>query len=342
MAELTLYLPGLIGPFLRFPDEPLASLPALYRLLIHAKRRRITARSYTHRLAELFDLSNDKPLPAAAITRLVDETSRPEGYWLRADPIYLELKDTDYVVHSGERLALSQQDALILASIIQPLFQEHSLQLEVPHPGRWYVRLNKACNTIFHPIDCVNGITPGDYYPQGEQGRIFRSLFEDIQSVLEESELNQQRQEQGKQSINGVWFWGAGILPDVLIRQWSRVYNDDPLVKGLCLLSATEDKNLDEYDKLMQEIQPGEKVLLIDSRLDGLEKHQRYYDWQQQLQLLEELYLDRFLPALRHTAVQSITLIDNHYSFQLHASDLYKLWRRWTPLPSFFKKLSLS
>lgn len=64
----------------------------------------------------------------------------------------------------------------------------------------------------FPPHDVI-GKPIKDILPQGEGAELLRELIEESRSILEGSEINQERKRQGKNPANMIWLWGQGRAP---------------------------------------------------------------------------------------------------------------------------------
>ncbi|HKX55639.1 MAG TPA: hypothetical protein VJN01_06040, partial [Xanthomonadales bacterium] len=86
--------------------------------------------------------------------------------------------------------------------------------------------------------DDALGADISDCMPEGEAGRRWKRLANEIQMSLHASATNEQRRQRGEPLINGVWFWGGGQLPERLAScTFQRVYSIDPVSSGLARLN---------------------------------------------------------------------------------------------------------
>ena len=133
MRTLTLLIPGLFGPPKGLSEDTVPELPALEVLLAKAKRQRIASVGFCTQLCDLFgyDKNPDQDLPVGAITRLIDDDDKPEGIWMRADPVHLSAGRDGVMLMESSVFSLSQHDAIVLAATLQPLIEEQGWQLEM-------------------------------------------------------------------------------------------------------------------------------------------------------------------------------------------------------------------
>ncbi len=326
--NLSLYLPGLLG----FSREALHEPPlarALTRILTHASRVPVDGVSYCRQLARLFDckVAEDGDMPAAAITRLIDDNQRPQGPWLRADPVHLSADAHGVSLLDVGRLQLEQHEALALGAVLQDLFSAHDYLFEVPVAERWYLGLPQGSSIRTREIHEVRGRSILTQMPDGRDAAHWRQLLNEVQMRLNDCDINQQRQAAGKLPVNSVWFWGSGELPDILARRWSRVYADDVLVQGLCMLSGTVCQPVDAF--LAGGEAPGER----GEDLVILETASRYRDYQHAeawLDFIEILDRDWFEPIMRllmANRIERLNILTDTAQFTFHRIHLLRFWR---------------
>lgn len=337
--RLSLYIPGLGGPGVDLLDSDLPPLPALAQILGRGRRRRLPEQDYYRQLAGLLGLetSPDSDVPVAAVTRLIDGEDHPGGIWMRADPVHLS-PDRDRLLLVDARIfPLSQHDALAVATEAQQVLDLEGWSLEVPFPNRWYLRLETAPEVTTSDPDSAGGRDVDSHLPAGPGGRSLHRLLNEIQMQLHDADINRERESRGDLTVNSLWFWGAGALPDVLPRQWSAVYSDDVFARGLAMLSMTPCLPLPgTAAELLAAVAEGADVLVT---LDPCRLPAQYADlhrWHDAVAGLEEHWFAPLLQSLEEGAVQELEVVTEGFIFSLRRMDLKKFWRR----PKFLSRLA--
>ena len=240
MLSITLLVPGLFDAEYEEQGQD-SELPALELLLARGNRRIINPMPYTASLCDLFqcDYAADEDIPMAAIGRLIDGEQKPEGYWMRADPVHLHADQKSLNLVDANSLALTQHDALALAASVRRSFTELGWELEVPVPGRWYVKVKEKPRIRTTEIFSVIGRNIQEFMPSGEDSATWNRLMNEVQIQLHNADINQLRAEREELPVNSLWFWGCGELPGLIERRWTRVYSDDNSTMGLSMLSNT-------------------------------------------------------------------------------------------------------
>ena len=329
MYNLTLLIPGLLGTASDIPSEEQPRFPAIETLLARAVVRRFPVVSFYRSLGELFDLVKPAAgdLPIAPISRLIDGLERPEGIWMRADPVHLTVGRTGLNLNDATALALTQHDAIILAAALEEFFKEHDWKLEVPVAGRWYVRLPKLPAITTTELDSVIGRDVRPWLPAGPDRNDWQSLSNEVQMILHASEMNRERERRGELPVNSLWFWGIGTLPEILPRNWTTVYSDDPVAQGLAMLSGTRFVELPE--NLQADIAgfaTGNVLVATNTHLPESIK-QDLNLWETSMWQLEQRWFEPVLTALRAGSLEEIKFITDGHLFTVHRNSLLKFWR---------------
>lgn len=174
----------------------------------------------TGRRAQL--LRHLRPLPAhwpiAALTRAADAgvADAADALWLRADPCHVrpDINGARLLAH-GEALRLTRQDVDAFLPALRPLFGDLGMPIDAPVPSRWYLRLPRGARlpVFSSPADALGGDV-FEHLAEGDEGRRWRALLSEAQIVLHNHPHNAARAARGLATVNSLWFWGAGVLPD--------------------------------------------------------------------------------------------------------------------------------
>lgn len=179
--------------------------------------------------------------PPAALARVADaglEDAQAHG-WLRADPAHIRPDiNGARLLGTGRVLGLDQHDVDALLPALRPLFGDAGFFLDAPHPERWYLRLPRDTRLPpFAAPDVALGDDVFEHSPEGPDARRWRVLASEAQVTLHNHPHNAARLAAGKVPVNSLWFWGGGVLPDVMSGNFPRVFSDDPVVLGAARLA---------------------------------------------------------------------------------------------------------
>ena len=234
---LDLLVPDLLLPADAPPAARSTRLRSAERWLTRADLARHPARSAA---AWLFDVYGIDGSGTAAITRLAD-AGAAEGTWMRADPVHLLVQGDALRLRDASTLDIRIEEARALAAALQAHFSGDGLEFHAATPGRWYVKLGSREAPRTTPLDEAAGRNVFGLLPQEPW---WRSALTEAQMILAGHEVNARREEEGQPAINSVWFWGAGALPAPARKPYALVCADDPLPRGLAMLSGAEVRGL--------------------------------------------------------------------------------------------------
>jgi hypothetical protein len=337
--HLILLIPGLTGRQKELLREPGPALIALETLLARADRVNIRPPAgFERQLFDFFGIKPGQELPVAAVTRVFDTGRIEQGWWLRADPVHLQVDRDRLILADNETLRISQQEANSLISEILKVFAADGWRLQAPHPNRWYLGLSKVPEIQTHAMPDVVGQDIRVHLPTGPQAKSWHRTLNEVQMLLHASPINTERAARGELAINSLWFWGGGSLPTPPTQSWAQVWSVEPIGLGLARLSATPyaplPANGDTW--LQQAITPGRHLLILDQGRGAIQ-YGDVQGWHEFLQRLEVEWIGPMLTGLRQKQIQSITLYsENGAGFYLTTKYIGRWWRRRRPLQNYF------
>ena len=166
--------------------------------------------------AHLLEPTPDWPL--APICAAADGLASATGYWLRLDPVHLEVAMGGLILHPGETLQLSPHEAAELIIDINRHWWADRMRLHAPNPARWYFAVENGLNMHTTPLDQMVGEYVTPHLPRGEDAPRFLRLINEVQMLLHSHPVNLAREAAGQATVNGLWIWGGGMLPIVIPR----------------------------------------------------------------------------------------------------------------------------
>ena len=231
MREITLLVPDLVRP-----ERPLP--PVLRRFLARSDQVPMRTLGFEARLFGLFGYTAEagRDLPVAAVTRLADTGIVDKDWWIRADPVYLEMGRDNLILRTG--LGLLEPEAKRLAAELSESVAADGWLLRAPHPERWYLRPPAEAAISTTPLADATGRDIYPLLPQGADRRAWHTRLTELQILLHGSTVNTERQARGQIPANSVWFWGGGGLPELPPVKWEEGWATDPLCVGLARLAA--------------------------------------------------------------------------------------------------------
>lgn len=331
MKSVHLIIPDLFLPK-DFAFEVCADLhlPVLSKMLTRGSSTQVKKpNALENLLCELFGQSGAGDAPIAAISAAYD--GLPQGNWLRADPVNLRLQRDQLLLSSA---LLSVEEAQQLCSSLNEYFAGQGMEFFVPHPQRWYVRLDVLPNIRTTPLPQLFGCNIRGDMPTGEDAAHAHKLFNEIQIMLYAHPVNDVREARGESTINSVWLWGEGKLDEPLRKGYQAVSSDEELVN---MFSSAADIPFLAWDKQWHESEA--KQLLVWTGLRAAIQRGDLAAWRDALQAFEIGYAQPLWQALQSGKISQIKIDvlagDNSRSFNIVRSDIWKVWRRSKPLAQF-------
>ena len=261
--------------------------------------------------------------------RLAVETIDIESdsnHWLCADPVYIHPDRSEALLYAHEELDIQLDEAQALTELINQHYKDDPWQLHVGSCHRWYIELEKPFDLATSTLQLVKGNNVFDYLPSGEDGRYWQQCMNEVQMLLHSSDVNQQREAQGKMPVNSLWLWGYGSQEEHENLPWNHIYTNDAVLKGLGLYSGSEVDDLPESaDGIVND---DDKVLVYYDKLQALSQQQDIYAWLTELQSLEDNWFEPLLDRVRKEAIQLTVLLDENEAYSFTGKHLRRWWRR--------------
>jgi len=326
--QVTLYIPGLFAG----PSAP----EPLLRLLVRADQLPGRAEGDTERLFALFGIAPEagRDLPVAAVTRVADMGVIDREWWIRADPVYLELGRDSLVMRAG--LGLTPDEAARLVAELNESLAQDGWLLKAPRPERWYLKPPAAAAITTTPLAAAIGRNVRPLLPQGADYKAWHTRLNEIQILLYTSPVNAAREARGLLPANSVWFWGGGRLPQPGAEEWARVSSDDPLSLGLARLAGVPSGPVPMNSaELLAQPGDGDQLLVLGLPAPILSQADAEA-WQAALERLVHDWLTPLMAAVHAGALAELTLVsDTGASFRYRRLHRWRLWRRTRPLAAY-------
>ncbi len=169
-------------------------------------------------VCECLGIARQRDWPVAPLTAHADGLDARSGYWLRADPVHLEAGMGGLMMRPPGELAISGAEAAALAAAINEAWRARGtdgLELLVPRPGRWYLRLPSPLDLETTSPDLLVGEYLTPHLPRGAAAATLAREVNEAQMVLHDHPVNLAREARGLLVVNGLWLWGGGVFPRV-------------------------------------------------------------------------------------------------------------------------------
>ena len=332
--DVTLLVPGLFErlPSWRADYDYRAESPALELLFSRGSVDRLPASGYEDAACALFGMERrpGQDLPIAALSYPLDhQGTQPAGFCLRADPVYLEAGIRELVLQPNDDLDITQAEAEALIALLNGHFAEDGLRFEMGAPDRWYLLVDSTEQLATWPLSAALGRDVNPLLPSGTRTAFWHSRLNELQMLLHQAPVNEKRQARGARPINSVWLWGAGPTPGRLRGDWSHVWSDSFLVRGLALAAGAADRTLPAgATEWLAELKGGNHLLVLEDLLapSAMDEQPRWADafWR-----LNREWFEPLVSAVKRGRIHRLTVVG---SDGLRASarhhQMRRFWRR--------------
>lgn len=300
-------------------------LPALQTLLARGSRQSCAAEGVEAALCETLGIARQQDWPLAPITLAADGGVAGAAYWLRADPVHLQVMRDRIVLADGSAFELTQAEADALAAAIGQHFGADLSPMPL-HPRRWYLRLEHAPRLTTTPPSVAAGRNLDPLLPQGEDAMQFRARLNELQMLLHDHPVNLAREARGDLPVNSLWLWGCGTQPAVPTKRIV-LYARDATAHSLGAFCNAQVHTLPSH--LEEPLFDAESLILLDD-LTHAGQCGDPYGWREALRTLEVNWFAPLLATLRTRGRSDLRLADpvSGKALHLRRADAWKLWRR--------------
>ena len=324
-------LPGLLGAPSSYSIKDFA--PALAKLLARGTSVVENFDSTEAWIAKCFGLGSAAESQAFAAIALFGERDLDPGtsHWLRADPVHLSINRDRMVLLDGSQLEITSTEADALCRSMQAHFAHDGLIFHASHPERWYIKSDRPIALRTHPPCIVRGRNVANYWFDGADRALWQGRLGEMQMLLHAHPVNEAREEAGQLPINGVWFWGAGALPDRLGPIYSHIIAHDALLAGLASLTQARYTDIDDFHWSAVPIAESGQTLIALHQLDTVAAYSEWDVWREALVALDQVWFAPALSALENGKITAITIHapDKNHGAKITTTryDLFKFWR---------------
>lgn len=347
--QLTLLVPELIWPE---PDDPhaLAALtcPALSTILARSTRQQTPAQSLEATLSDLFE--HPEGAPYGALRLLGEAAGQPEpgdSTWICSDPVHLRFHQERLILAESSSFSLQPEEAQAFVDTLNAQLADVG-RFHVGSAGRWYLQLaNPSWASAFDapPLSSVAGRSVDLTLLETNQARALRNLLNEIQTVLHSHPINPQRAKAGHMSINSLWLWGAGELPERRESFFDGVWSTNPLALGLARAAGVPTHPLPlGAAPFLAHAAPETEHLVVLEALLGSVQYENAEAYRQAMSALENQWFAPLRAALATGRLKTLRLVaPTAYAtltWESRRSAQWKFWRRPQTLAALAKKLA--
>lgn len=347
--NLHLFIPALFWSDSTLPEiyKDLPT-PALAALLAKSKAVKSSVTDINAWLCKAFNIEKQRDWPVAPIMQRMDSsgqyTNSNQDYWLRADPVHLRIEQNHIMLADHHMFQVTPEEALQFSEAINQILVQDNITVQPLNPYRWYIRLSCAPELHTQTLNAATCNNINHLMPTGKDGIAWHKITNEIQMLLHDHPLNQERVARDQLAINSLWFWGGGFMPQSASSSFTTVWSNDDFAQALALLCGINHRKLpDTAESWLRQADSntGNQFIILDDLLSN-EKYNDAYQWRENLKRLEKDWFSPFYAALKNNRINSIRIssVNEKFShdFFVKPSSLWKFWSTIKPLSFYADK----
>lgn len=251
-------------------------------------------------------------------------------FWIRADPVHLRIEQNHLMLADSRIFNVAEEEAGQLVQDLNHGLANHGIALQALHANRWYVCLPQAPDMQTHTLDQVTCRNINHFLPIGGDSMFWRKLLNEVQMQLHEHPVNRARESRDELSINSLWFWGGGYIPESMRTVYTHVWSNGGLSQALAAACRVAHGSipLNAADWLRSQ-KTGEHLIVLDT-LHTKAKYRDAYGWREILREIERNWFAPVQAALMRGAIDRLQVITSNahaiLDFTVTRTDLWKFW----------------
>lgn len=333
--NLTLFIPDLFWPDTAQP-EIYQGLPvaAIEKLLSKSAVRVTAPEEMDGWLCNRFNVARQSgSWPVAPLMLHSDAPVLAENdkeFWMRADPVHLRIEQNHLMLADSRMFNVTDEEAGQLVQDLNRGLANHGIVLQALRADRWYVRLPQAPAMQTYTLDQVTCRNINYFLPDGSDSMFWRKLLNEVQMQLHEHPVNQARESGGELSINSLWFWGGGYMPESVHTDDTHVWSNGGLAQALAGACRVTYGNLPlDVAVWLRAQETGEHLVVLDG-LHAKAKYRDAYGWREMLREVEQNWFVPICEALADGAIGRLQVMTSNahvnLNFTATRADLWKFW----------------
>jgi len=333
-AELHIIMPGVCGPLAEVATLKKNAVIENWIKFLSRSERYPSATNLHGVVAALFNLPADKDIPSAALTMLANDCYDAAQHYMHADPVHLRADLDHAVLTSSIDLAISERESTLLCDSLNNHFNQDGLNFIRLHRDQWLLSCGHEIKMKTTPLVDATGRNINFLLPQGEDAGAWNKILTEAQMLMHAHEINALRENAGQQSINSLWFYGCGELPEHINKEISSVCSDHDLFKGLARHSGCDHLPVPDsaakYLLYLTENQPHTVNILHISDLEHLINYTDVSLWLNKLDEMLERWIYPLVKAAHENHIKLMLYPCNGQKYHLVKKNAFRFWKKGT------------
>jgi hypothetical protein len=262
--------------------------------------------------------------PAGPCTYAASTGDRPRGTWARAEPVHLIAALDHLELAAPAPLPLERDESAMLRESLDEILQGTGYRLHPVGERAWLCECPAGLEcTAAEPREAI-GRDLRQWLPGGRDARQVQARVNELQMVLHEHPVNEQRAARGFPAVNSVWLWGFGVAGEASGAPAAALVTDDDWLAGVWQLHGGRAWGVAEFGELISNASPSLCVGLAVAPEQGQETAA--------LERIEQFVFAPARKALERGALRGLSLLAGGVTVDVAARDRWRRWRAARPL----------
>ena len=302
--KFDVFLPSLLVSPDWFADSAPPCLPALETLLAHGCAQIVD--EWPMPLLTAFGVND----AIAAISAYGDSIETDAAGWMFAEPAHFQADRDTVNLFPASHLEISADEAAVLIDALNTNFADRGLSFSCGKSGYWYVRCNPQELPQTTSIRAAQRGAVFEKLPRSTGKLSWKAIQNEAQMLFHSHAVNEQREAAGKLSINGLWFWGEGVLPNMPVGGKSSidaVFGDTALANGLAKFCNARFTPLKQLN-VLHDPSPADHIVLIPEALAYFHERGDLKSWRDAAVKMDTQIFSPLLTSLRTGEIDEVNL----------------------------------
>lgn len=232
-SEIIILAPGICGPVADI--KPLASSKDFSRWLRILSRAKCSdsVPGFYETVSSVFNLAVSTDFPAAALTMLTQKAHDPSKHYMFADPVYLQADMDHAILSSAQDIGIAEHESDALCQTLNQHFQADGICFFRLDTQQWLVCSERPIELSTTSLSAAIGRNVNFILPTGKSAAYWKQVLTEAQMLMYTHSVNEHREAIGKPSINSLWFYGSGLLPERANCHVSSICSNQSMFQGL-------------------------------------------------------------------------------------------------------------
>jgi len=336
-TEIHLVIPGICGPVAEVHSLQSSTEIKKWITILAKSASSPSKESVYEVLSTITGFQCNNNFPSAALTLLArDEYNDNERHVMCADPVHLQADLDHAILSSSVDLNIKEHEASELCNILNNHFAQDDIVFHQLNKDEWLVSSSNKIEMSSTPLSQAVARNVNFILPKGKGSDYWKKILTEAQMLMYSSDVNSDRESNGEQSINSVWFHGSGEL--LLLNKTaenakvSSICSNDTVLKGLAKHIGSDyidvPLSASDYIGYLLNSHRGRASLFHLAELEHLINYTDSNIWLDKLTELLEKWVYPLIALARKNKIKVVLYPCDNKQYHFSKYDAMKFWRK--------------